>query len=380
MQTEKLVPLNPDADAPDVAELVSVFLGPHEHLVASQEPNLASERKARYDGVIQYGSHLLVVIESKLYANASQQQSQEINTGGVAAKQSKLVHVRWQELLDRWWNLTELEVLGHADKEIISDFFDNAEENFGDLLPYTNLERCGGNEARLLRRLRMILEEAAGSPGRIDRAHGVLEPSGELCMPGVNVQFPEGQVVAIERVAMWADGGNVCLAAWPGEQKPQYERVYSDPKKVEDLIALTGKDGWKLDANFYIGYRNCRPLNRWYPSRHLGGPAYMRQWIDDFDDGWAAARSREKIEDASFRHWLVERDYADDHDLATLDSWLNQWSPNIQFFIRPSARVTRTWPLPDAVSLDGKNKFVGEVRDAVNQVLAALGEEQVLGD
>jgi hypothetical protein len=57
---------------------VSVFLAPHENLVATQEPNLASERRARYDGVIQYGSRLLVVIESKLYANASEQQSLEL--------------------------------------------------------------------------------------------------------------------------------------------------------------------------------------------------------------------------------------------------------------------------------------------------------------
>ena len=75
MQTEKLVPLDPDAEDPEVAEVVSVFLGPHENLAETQEANLASARRARYDGVIQYGSDLLVVIESKLYASASEQGS-----------------------------------------------------------------------------------------------------------------------------------------------------------------------------------------------------------------------------------------------------------------------------------------------------------------
>jgi hypothetical protein len=101
----------------------------------------------------------------------------------------------------------------------------------------------------------------------------------------------------------------------------------------------------------------------------------VRQWVDDFDDGWAAARGREKIQDASFRQWLVERGYADDDDLTTLDGWLNQWSPNIQFLIRPSVRIMRSWQLTDAVSLDGKGWFVAEVRDAISQVLAALGEK-----
>jgi hypothetical protein len=144
MQTEKLVPLGTEAEDPEeVAELVSVFLGPHENLADTQEPNLSSERRARYDGVIQYGSSLLVVIESKLYANASEQQSLDINTGGLAHTKKRWVPVRWQELLDRWWNLTELGLLGPAEAEVLNDFFDNAEENFGDLLPYTDLERCG---------------------------------------------------------------------------------------------------------------------------------------------------------------------------------------------------------------------------------------------
>ncbi|MDC9003762.1 hypothetical protein [Mycobacterium marinum] len=82
-----------------------MFIGPHEDLVESQEPDLASERRARYDGVIQCGSNLLLAIESKLYANASEQQSLDINTGGLAAKKSRQRAVRWQELLDRWWNL-----------------------------------------------------------------------------------------------------------------------------------------------------------------------------------------------------------------------------------------------------------------------------------
>lgn len=104
-KTDKLVPLGTETEDPEVAEIVSVFIGPHEDLVESQEPDLASERRARYDGVIQCGSNLLLAIESKLYANASEQQSLDINTGGLAAKKSRQRAVRWQELLDRWWNL-----------------------------------------------------------------------------------------------------------------------------------------------------------------------------------------------------------------------------------------------------------------------------------
>lgn len=80
MQTKKLVPLDPDAEDPEVAEVVSVFLGPHENLPETQEPNPASERRVRYDGIIQYGSDLLVVIESKLYANANASEQQALTS------------------------------------------------------------------------------------------------------------------------------------------------------------------------------------------------------------------------------------------------------------------------------------------------------------
>lgn len=296
MQTEHLVPLAIETEDNEVTELVSVFLGPHEKLTGNHDPNLASERRARYDGVIQYGSRLLVVIESKLYANASEQQSLDINTKGLTCKEARLAHVRWQDLLDRWWKLTELGVLGHAEEEILSDFFDNAEDNFGDLLPYTDLERCGGNEKRLLRRLRMILEQATGLLGENYKG-GVATPSGEIFSPGAHVMFPSDQVKAIQRVALSLEGDHIRLGGSPGEQKIQYQKVYGDPRRVEALVALTENPGWDLKANFHIAYRNCRPEHRWYPPKHLPGPVYARQWIDDVQDGHARGRWRAQIDD-----------------------------------------------------------------------------------
>jgi hypothetical protein len=85
MQTESLVALDIEVEDPTVDELVSVFLGPHEDLGAgTDELNLASERRARYDGVIQYGTALVIVIESKLYASASEQQALEFTQNNLA--------------------------------------------------------------------------------------------------------------------------------------------------------------------------------------------------------------------------------------------------------------------------------------------------------
>ena len=367
MQTEKLVTPDPEAEDPEVAELVSVFLAPHENLVETQEPNLASERRARYDGVIQYGSRLLVVIESKLYANASDQQSLDINTKGLAPKKDRRILVRWQELLDRWSNLMELGVLGPAEAEVLDDFFKNAEENFGDLLPYTDLERCGDHQGRLLRRLRSILEKATG-----------LQPEINVSSGHVGVKFPDKKVVAFDRVSLYIEGGNVVLSAWPAELAPQYKRVFSDPKRAEALIALTADPAWQVKPNFHLAYWRAHGRQRWYAVKvkQLPGPVYLRQWIEDFHDKRAGRRPREDVNDPGFRQWLVERSYASESEMESLDEWANKL-PMDHFDVRPSIQVTRSWQLTDAVARDSTGQFTTEVHDAINQVLAALGEKQL---
>ncbi|MEO3757307.1 hypothetical protein ABGB19_03320 [Mycobacterium sp. B14F4] len=365
MQTEKLVPLDPDAEDPELAELVSVFLGPHEDLVETQEPNVASERRARYDGVIQYGSRLLVVIESKLYANASDQQSLDINTKGIAPKKKRRVPVRWQDLLDRWWNLMELDVLGPAEVHVLNDFFDNAEENFGDLLPYTDLERCGDHRGRRLRRLRNVLEKATGFSAEV---RDVLGHAG--------VKFPDDQVVAVDRVSLYVESDNLIVSMWPAELAPQYKRVYSDSKRAEALIALTEDPAWQVHANFYLAYWRASVPRRWYPTRHLPGPDYVRQWVNDFHGHRAGRRPREDVNDPKFRHWLVERKYAIENEMESLDEWADKL-PMDHFDIRPSIQVTRSWQWADAVARDTTGQLTKEVSDAINQVLLALGEPQL---
>lgn len=362
MQTEHLVSLDVDAEDPELAELVSVFLGPHENLVGEAEPNLASERRARYDGVIQYGSELLVVIESKLYANASEQQALEINAKGLAPKASRWVHVRWQTLLERWMNLMELKVLGPGEVEVMNDFFANAEENFGDLLPYTDLARCGDHQGRRHRRLRAILEDATGLPAEV---RDVLGHAG--------VKLPSDTVIAVDRVSLYEDGGNLIVSMWPAELAPQYERVYSKSKRAEALSALATDPAWQVHPNFYLAYWRAAVPRRWYPERHLDGPDYIRQWVDDFRDGRAGRRPREDIYSPEFREWLLERGYAIDDEMAGLDEWASTL-PMDHFDIRPSIQVTRSWPWADAVVRDSAGQLVKEVRDAINQVMKALDE------
>lgn len=121
--------------------------------------------------------------------------------------------------------------------------------------------------------------------------------------------------------------------------------------------------------------KNSEPAHRWYP--HLREPEYVRQWIVDFRRGSARARSRQEVKDPSFRRWLVERGYAAESELPTLDDWLISHPTVEQFFIRPGVQILRTWPLTDTDAPDRRSEFVAEVREAIDRVLAALGEPKL---
>jgi hypothetical protein len=221
-----------------------------------------------------------------------------------------------------------------------------------------------------------ILEQAMGFPGQATSG-GVAVPSGRPFIPGASVKFPDKQVIAADRVGMWIDGENIRLGMWPAELQPQYNRVYSDPQKVDALIVLGGQAGWALSSNFHLAYRFAGPQQRWYPGRHLPGPDYVRQWIRDLRAGHARGRVHDELQDPNFRQWLVDRNYAHADELPTLDGWLANLSPGIRFHVRPSIEIAKDWSAHEALAADRHGEFVAAVRATIDQVLSALDEPRL---
>jgi hypothetical protein len=371
LQTETLIPPGADSGKSSVKKLASIFLTPDED-VEDLDAVQASDRRARYDGVIRYGAELLVVLESKLFSGVDSKQAVEINPKDATWETAEPLHIRWHEVLDRWWDLSESKDIEVTRAEIIREFFDYAETYFGDLLPFTDLAKCKNNERRRLRRLRSLLQEATGLPGTITpRAEDPA--TGRQYPPGVNVKLPKVQVTAADRVGMWIENDAVHLAMWLGELKAQYRYLYRQPDRVESLIKLAEQPGWKLDANFHIGYRFSRSFQRWYPTRHLSGIDYVRQWVEDVHHN-AGQRTREQIQTNGFHTWLTERHYAKKKDLKRLDEWIEQESPGRKFHLRPSVQIARSWDLPQAAKLDAEGEFGHQVKTAIDQILTAVNE------
>lgn len=360
MQTEDLVPPATDDGSQEVEEFVSVLLSPDENFKRPATVEV-SARRARYDGVIQYGPKLLVAIESKLVEGVGDEQATEINPKNLKWGSTKLILVKWHDLLDQWWNLAELGILNPTEAAVLADFFDFSETNFGDLLPFTDLGRTRANTKRQVRRLCLLFEYATGIDAKASNRRATIK-------------FP-GQLTAMDRAGLWVEADAVHLAVWPAELSLQYKHVYGDAGIVSDLIALAAEPGWHLNPNFHLGYRFSQPGQRWYPTPHIEGTEYVQRWQEDLTAGRAGGRTHDQI-DSQFRQWITQNGYASNDDLPSLDLWLDE-HPNIKIHVRPGVEVLRTWPLSEAVDLDRKKQFASEVRKAVDRILTALHEPKL---
>ena len=70
----------------------------------------------------------------------------------------------------------------------------------------------------------------------------------------------------------------------------------------------------------------------------------------------------------------MERRYADDGELDSLQEWLDSKPARIQLHIRPGIQVLRTWSYTEAFARDRKDDFVVQVREAIDRVLSTLDE------
>ena len=144
---------------------ISVWLAPDAAPVTS--PVEPSDRQQMLDGIITYGTDLVIVIENKVARGDVTEQPHKLNLHGSPVRFApKVVEIQWQKLLGLFSGLVERELVTGAERWIISDFLDLVEEHFPTIGPYSTLAQCGDQPFRVDRRLDTILGEVTGAGER----------------------------------------------------------------------------------------------------------------------------------------------------------------------------------------------------------------------
>jgi hypothetical protein len=341
--------------------LVSVFLTPDFEPEEIEEEVTDTDRGQRFDGVLRFDPELVVLIESKVcrrWAKRNGHRVAEVNLGGVHFAKRRTCLLRWHDLLESWWRLAEIGVLSPAEQALIQDILSYAHQDFGQLLPFGSLRRAGKDPTRRKWRLRSLLREATAiQPERVGLVH-------------VRLDVALG-AVSIQRAALDIDDEQLVLHLWPGELKAQAEHLYA-AGHAERLCELAARnERWRVEPQPLLGFRNAPKRTRVYLSCTLDALEYARRWQGE-DWSHVGSHHRQTIR-TELWPWLLERGYASPGDAERLDPFLHALGRRFAH-LRPGMHVSCTWSWEEAQKLDDDGLLAGEIRDAIDRVLAVLGE------
>jgi hypothetical protein len=345
--------------------LVSVFLTPDTEPEEPAREVTDTDRGQRFDGVLRFDPELVVLVESKVctrWARRDGHRVAELNLGSARFAERRTCVLRWHDLLESWWRLVELGLLGPAERALVQDLLSYAHNDFAHLLPFGSLRRVGVDPVRRKWRLRSLLREASGlQPERIGLAH-------------VRLDTALG-VASLQRAALDLDNHELVLHMWPGELKRQAEHLYN-AGHAERLAALPESAGpaWRVEPQPQLGFRNAPARTRVYLSCRLDAATYARRWRGE-DWAWVGAHQPDTILQELWP-WLLRRRYASARDRARVESFLNTLGRR-HAHLRPSLHVARAWSFDEATRLDDEGLLAVEIREAINCVLALLDEPEL---
>ena len=130
-----------------------------------------SDRVQVLDGIVRYGDDLVIVLETKLDGPAPDRQAREINLHGQpVAFEGKVRTLSWRSVLDSFADLADDDrgVTAGSERKVLQDFLNFTDRNFPNLGPFSTLDRCGGEQSRVMRRLRKVMKRLryGGAPNR----------------------------------------------------------------------------------------------------------------------------------------------------------------------------------------------------------------------
>ncbi len=326
---------------------VSVWLAPDARpITTSVEP---SSRQQILDGIITYGSELVVVVENKIGWGGVTEQPHKINLHGSAVVfEPNPRAVRWQDLLGVFVDLVDRDLVSGAERLILEDFFDVVEAHFPQIGPFSTLSRCGDQRFRLERRLDFIQEEVL----QVDTGKGLGWRD-----------IKNTPKIAMAWLGLAEDNSAVRLCMYPGDTLGQARHLYGDASSVGALIALRS-EGWRVEPNFHWGFTAGGYA---WTKTPVSVDEYCRYWIDRIAGTHELGRSEwEPYWTRLQADRIVEPSGKEAFDAEFTRSHRQKANP------RPGLFCEYVWPLADAKRLDTQGRFVPAVRERVNQVLSAL--------
>lgn len=316
----------------------------------------ATDRSQILDAVIQYGSEMIVVVETKRWEEGDLQ-SLSLNFGD-AADELEIVEnsipLSWGDLVADFNALLERDLVGGAERAIVSEFVDFVEDVHPQLGSFRKLGECGDSSYRINRRIQLLLRNATDQAPRVDKYGPLID------LP------PLGGVA--QHLYLWCveEGSEIFLdlSVFPADTLSQARSFYPAPHAGGFVKSLLSRDEWIVKPNFHLGHMQTGMV---WTHAALTADEYIEHWIDEIGSAHALARD----EWDAYLVSLGELGIANDLDREEFSAKFHRTARKLAT-PRPGLSVTRRWNWGEAIELDATLALEDEIRAAYEDLLRGL--------
>jgi len=320
---------------------------------------MASDRGARYDGVLSFDPLWIVVIENKPSSNDIWEKQVHPNLPAVHEIEidKKAIVLYWRKVVERLTTLVSANVLHGAERMIVDDCLQFVDEDFPYLNPYDSFGQCKTSRQLLQRRCRAVLEAAA--PGRVE-----WQPKWGTHYILLNQPFP------VKMCGLYPSKGDVVdqieLAIYPGDTMAQARAffAYLSRHGTDRLLALKGR-GWKISPNFHFGF-----IQRGFGhgvNTTLSLEEYIRYWAEHPIKQVSLAE--QKFDEALQTFVSTGMINIDDINKVAIQLPVSAQA----FNVIPGVALLFQWPLSKAIEIDQRKGMVEEFTRVANEGISVCG-------
>jgi hypothetical protein len=327
-----------------------------------------SERNARYDGIVKFGSSLTIIIEDK--PRSSNVWLDQLNPAKNGLSDGVRIYTKpalleWKEIIRQLNHLVNLPSVSGYEKTMIEDFLSFIDVKFPFLNPYDNFYLCKGDPELIDRRIQNLLK-AIVEDEEIVKYHNKWAHSIEVDYDQIK---KIGLVFESKDDEWWLN-----LSFYFGNTQGQAIAFYSNALDIDQIAALYDK-GWWCDIDFHFAYITTNLV--WIKQMPDGDKdkyveRYIEFWIANKDEIYQ--QRREAVQE--YVDWL------ESENLLVISQEVKE-KLDRNFFMTdreklnvcPGLGAIYTVTGKDAEKLDKEGKLEDHIRQAVIDALRLIGKD-----
>lgn len=315
----------------------------------------ASDRNARYDGIITFGKNTTFIIENKPRSGnvwLGQLNPSVENLSEETKVYSAPVVLEWKEIIKQLNHLLSITTLSGYEKMMTEDFLAYIDEVFPFLNPFDNLSLCKGNHELIYRRINNILKAIVLDEDTIQFHRGWGYH--------IKVAFPQIREIGL---ILKTDGDewSLELSLYFGATQNQAKALYS--KQINtDLIADTE---WDVFPNFHVAYQSSNLV--WFEC--CDTEKYINFWSENVSEIY----QNKKAEVQQYLDWLYTEGIiikAASTDDALQNKFFNTAMPNLN--ICPELGFTYSFTSSVAEKMDKEGKMENFIKEKIIECLKVV--------